>query len=35
VNTGKLNKQAMVVKMSKNVEKILRTKYGNWTRIKK
>ncbi len=29
VNTGKLNKQAMVVKMSKNVEKILRTKYGN------
>ena len=29
VNTGKLNKQAMVVKMSKSVEKILRTKYGN------
>ena len=29
VNTGKLNKQAMVVKMSKRVEKMLRTKYGN------
>ena len=29
VNSGKLNKQAMVVKMSKSVEKILRTKYGN------
>lgn len=29
VNTGKLNKQAMVEKMSKHVERILKTKYGN------
>jgi cytidylate kinase len=29
VNTGKLNKQAMVEKMSKHVERILKIKYGN------
>ena len=29
VNTGKLNKQAMVAKMSKYVDKILELKYGN------
>ena len=29
VDTGKLNKQAMVVKMSKHIERILKIKYGN------
>ena len=29
-NTGKLNKQAMLKKMSINVEKVLLKKYGNW-----
>ena len=28
VNTGKLNKQAMVVKMTNEVEKVLKNKYG-------
>ena len=34
IDTGKLNKQAMLKKMSKYVERILVKKYGNW-RIKK
>ena len=34
IDTGKLNKQAMLKKMSKHIEKILLKKYGNW-RIKK
>ena len=34
IDTGKLNKQAMLKKMSKCVERILVKKYGNW-RIKK
>ena len=29
IDTGKLNKQAMLKKMSTNVEKILLKKYGN------
>ena len=28
VNTGKLNKQAMLTKMSKHVEKVMKNKYG-------
>ena len=28
VDTGKLNKQAMLSKMSKHVEKVLKNKYG-------
>jgi cytidylate kinase len=32
IDTGKLGKQAMLVKMSKTVEKILENKYGNRTR---
>ena len=32
IDTGKLDKQAMLVKMSKTVEKILKNKYGNRTR---
>ena len=32
IDTGKLNKQAMLAKMSKYVEKILDIKYGIWTR---
>ena len=32
IDTGKLDKQAMLVKMSKTVEKILNNKYGNRTR---
>ncbi len=35
VNTGKLGKKAMLAKMSKYVEKVLKIKYGNWTRTKK
>ena len=30
IDTGKLNKQAMLKKMSKYVEKVLLEKYGNW-----
>lgn len=30
IDTGKLNKQAMLKKMSVNVEKVLLKKYGNW-----
>ena len=30
IDTGKLNKQAMLKKMSINVEKVLLNKYGNW-----
>ena len=29
IDTGKLNKKAMLAKMSKYVEKIIKTKYGN------
>jgi cytidylate kinase len=29
IDTGKLNKQAMLVKMSKHVNKVIKTKYGN------
>ena len=29
IDTGKLNKQAMLKKMSKYVEKVLKKKYGN------
>ena len=32
IDTGKLSKQAMLVKMSKTVEKLLKNKYGNRTR---
>ena len=32
IDTGKLDKQAMLVKMCKTVEKILKNKYGNRTR---
>ena len=35
IDTGKLDKQAMLTKMSKYVEKVIIKKYGNWTRIKK
>ena len=35
IDTGKLNKQAMLAKLSKNVERVLKKKYGNWTRAKK
>ena len=35
IDTGKLDKQAMLVKMSKTVERILKNKYGNRTRNKK
>ena len=35
VNSGKFGKLAMLAKMSKYVERVLKTKYGNWTRIKK
>tara|TARA_A100000164_G_scaffold370008_1_gene395444 strand:+ start:2102 stop:2773 length:672 start_codon:yes stop_codon:yes gene_type:complete len=34
IDTGKLNKKAMVKKMSKNMERIIKIKYGNRTRIK-
>ena len=34
IDTGKLNKKAMVKKMSKCVDKMIKIKYGNWTRIK-
>ncbi len=29
IDTGKLNKQAMMVKMSKYIDKVIKTKYGN------
>ena len=34
IDTGKLNKKAMVKKMSKLVDKMIKIKYGNWTRTK-
>ena len=34
IDTGKLNKKAMVKKMSKYVDKMIKIKYGNRTRIK-
>ena len=34
IDTGKLNKKAMVKKMSQNMERIIKIKYGNRTRIK-
>jgi cytidylate kinase len=34
VNTTKLDKKAMVAKMSKYVERFLKKKYGNRSRIK-
>ena len=35
IDTGKLDKKAMLAKMSKYVERALKKKYGNRTRIKK
>ena len=35
IDTGKLNKQAMLTKMIKYVEREIKKEYGNWTRIKK
>ena len=35
IDTGKLNKQAMLKKMTKHVDEFLKIKYGNWTRAKK
>ena len=32
IDTGKLDKSAMLAKMSKHVEKMLKKKYDNWTR---
>ena len=29
IDTGKLNKQAMIVKMSRYVDKVIKNKYGN------
>ena len=34
IDTGILNKHAMLVKMIKYVEKAIKEKYGHWTRIK-
>ena len=34
VNTTKLDKQAMLLKMSFYVDKVLKKKYGKWTRIR-
>ena len=34
IDTGKLNKQAMMIKMSKYIDKVIKNKYGNWARIK-
>ena len=34
IDTGKLNKKAMVKKMSKYVDKMIKIKYGNRTRVK-
>ena len=33
IDTGKLNKKAMVQKMSKHIDKVIKLKYGNWTRV--
>jgi len=35
IDTGKLGKQAMLAKMSKFTERVIKNKYGKWTRIKK
>ncbi len=35
IDTGKLDKKTMLIKMSENVERVLNLKYGNKTRIKK
>ena len=35
IDTGKLNKLEMVLKMSKYVDKKIKFKYVNWTRVKK
>ena len=35
IDTGKLNKYAMLAKMSKHVDQVLKLKYGNWTRNKR
>ena len=35
IDTGKLDKKAMMVKMSKYVERVKKKKYGNWARTKK
>ena len=35
IDTGKLNKQAMLKKMSKYVDKMILKKYGKWTTFKK
>ena len=35
IDTGKLNKKAMLEKMSKYVDKAINLKYGNWIRVKK
>jgi len=32
IDTGKLNKQQMLTKMSNYVERLIKKKYGNWTR---
>jgi len=32
IDTGKLNKQAMLKKMSEQVERVIAKKYGHWTR---
>ena len=34
IDTGKLNKRMMLVKMSKFIDKVIKTKYGKWTRVK-
>ncbi len=35
IDTGKLDKQAMVVKMSNHIERVIKNKYGNRARAKK
>ena len=35
IDTGKLDKQAMLAKMSNYLDRIIQKKYGNWTRTKK
>ena len=35
IDTGKLDKRAMLIKMSRFVEKVIKKKYGNRTRVKK
>ena len=32
IDTGKLNKQAMLIKMSKHIERVIKKKYGNRAR---